>query len=139
MCRERMNLTTKTTPEGEELRILNGKIQENRDKHAAELIVAAAQRMSSVIFRDIRKRAEDERAAENLMRKRKREYNRQMRVLSNRIHLCLAVALGVFVSWCLDLVRDGFLLVVLAVCTSIIAFTWGIGFEKEKQFEGVDR
>lgn len=140
MYRKRAKLvTTKTVPEAEEFRVLNSKIQENRDKHAAERFLNNARRVYAVICWHLWEKAAAEKAEEQRMRQRKRAYCRQMRALANRILLCLAVCFGVCVSWWFDLVRVEFFLGVCFVCACIISFTWGIGSEKGKQFGGDER
>lgn len=140
MLTKRIRLvTTKTIPESEELKALNSRIQENRDRHAAKQVLDNYRRLFAAVYQHMREDAAAAQAEEHHLRKRKRIHRRQMRTLANRVILCVAVIIGVCLSWWFSLVSLEFLLGVFFLCCCIIAFACGAGLEKERQFGGEKR
>lgn len=132
-------VTTKTIPEAVELELLNSNIRENRYKQAAEQWFDRYRKLFAAVCQHVQEDAAAAKAEEHRLRKRRRIHRRQMRMLANRILLCVAIVLGVCLSWWFELVSLEFLLGVFFLCSCIIAFACGSGREKERQFGGEKR
>lgn len=140
MKKKRLNcVTTKTIPEVEEMEFFNNKTRENRDKHIAEQVLNNYRRLFAAVCRHVQEEADAAQAEEQRLRQRKRIYQRQMRKLTQRVLLCVATIIGVCLSWWFDLVAAEFLLGVVFLCSCIIAFSFGTGREKGRQFGGEKR
>ena len=140
MLTKRVKLvTTKTIHESEELKALNSRIQENRDRHAAKQMLDNYRRLFAAVYQHMREDAAAAQAKKHHLRKKKRSYLRQMHALVNRIILCVAVFIGVCLSWWFTLVSLEFLLAVFFICSCVVTFACGAGLEKKKQFGGGKR
>lgn len=137
MARKKIKfVATKTIPEAVELELLNSNIRGNRYKHAAEQWFDRYRKLSAVVCQNMKEDAAAAQAEEHRLRKRRRIHHRQMRMLANRILLCVAIVLGVCLSWWFELVSLEFLLGVFFLCSCIIAFACGSGREKKRHFGG---
>jgi hypothetical protein len=140
MPRKRIkSVTTKTLPDNEELEFFNSRTRENRAKHAAQQLLDNYRRLFAAVCQHMQEEEAASQAEEQRLRKRKRIYRRQMRTLANRVLLCVAIVIGVCMSWWFELVTLEFFLGVFFLCSCIIAFACGSGREKERQFGGEKR
>ena len=116
---------TLVDPEDQELRELAEVIEENRTKRDAEQASVAATAAARQESLDQRKRQ----AAE-------RQYKSQMKSLMTRIVLSAFIIIGVFFCWMDQLVTTEFFCGCFLICACVMAFSYGQGLEKQRQFKG---
>lgn len=138
MRRKKIFVTTKTNPESEDMQLFQ-MIRENHDRHVVETLVEKYRNLVAAVAHHLQEDAAAAQAEEHRRRKRRRAHRCQMRMLANRVLLCIVTIIGVFLSWWFELVSLEFLLGVFFLCSCIIAFACGSGREKERQFGGEKR
>lgn len=109
MKRHRKITLVRVDPEVEGLRSLNSRIQRNLDA----LIAVHKARESVAKAENQRRRASE------------RKYRAQVRKLIRRISYCFLLSLGVFVFWLVGWVNAPFLVLVLFLCSCVVAFALG--------------
>lgn len=122
--REKFHCTV-VDPEAEELKRLRRAIKRNRAKHEQEQKFQASMDAARQRHLDQVKR-----------HKAERKHTSQMQRLANRNLLCILIGFGVFLCWLTHLVTLKFFLGTGLICACIIAFTCGMGCEKQHQFGG---